>query len=122
MRYSAQMYERKRLDQRGISQVRNQFDTDTTRPNLLLNLACFTLPLTAGTTMFFRAAADSRGSIISYTGLALLMAMSIFALSRPKRIVGQAFMYAVLSMALALTIFVGATPPDQLRSIFRLPV
>ncbi len=122
MRYSAQSYERKRLEQRGIAQVRNQFDDDTTRPNLLLNFVCFSLPLLLGYTVFFRAPLDERGTIIFGSGVSILMLAAIFAVLRPKRVVGQAFVFGLLSMALLLMIFVGSTPPDQLRQFFHLPV
>lgn len=121
MRYSAQMYERKRLECRGISQVRSQFDSDTTRPNSLLNFVCFALPLLLGTTVYFRASLDARGTVIFFSGVAILMSMAIFAVLRPKRVVGQAFVFGLFSMALLLMIFIGTTPPDHLRQFFHLP-
>lgn len=120
MRYSAQTYERKRLEHRGIAQVRDQFDSDTTKPSLLLNFLSFALPFLLSSMTFFRASTDARSSVILFSGVGLLMTMSIFAVLRPKRIVSQAFMFGLLSMALALVVFVGMTPPDQLRSLFRL--
>ena len=121
MRYSHQMYERRRLEVRGLSPIRNQFDTDTSRPNFWLNLLCFTLPLMLGKMVFSHASMSERGTVILFNGVALLMTMTIFAVLRPKRIVGQAFMFALLSMALMLTVFVGMTPPGLLRSFFHMP-
>lgn len=122
MRYSHTLHERKRLEHRGIAQVRNQLDTDKTRPNLVLNFVCFTLPLLLGNIVFFRASLDERGMVILFGGVATLMTMAILAVLRPNRVVGHAFIYALLSLALLLMVFFSATPTDQLRQFFHLPV
>lgn len=120
MRYSAQSYERKRLEKRGLTQVRNQFDSDTTRPNLLLNFVCFALPFLLGNMVFFRTTLSERGTLILFCGVGVLMSMAIFAVLRPKRIISQAFVFGLLSLSLLLIIFVGTTPPHQLRQFFGL--
>lgn len=120
MRYSAQSYERKRLEHRGIAQVRNQFDEDTTRPNLPLNCASFFVPLLCSNFLFFRASLEQRHFLILLSVVGMLMTMAILAVLRPKRTVSQALMYGLLGSGLSLMIFIGTMPTDQLRHFLRL--
>jgi hypothetical protein len=121
MRQPAYVSERKRLEHRGIRQVRAQHDEDTTRSNVVLNLLCFIVPLLTGWMIFSSAQFDERMQVMLFSIVGMLMTAAIFVVLRPKRVLGHAFVSTLLSLILLFMVFVQSTPVESLRYFFTRP-